>query len=175
MSTATSSVGPVSGATGSGKASVLWSAPASLDVGEQQILVRVDRGGIHIGEGELRYQLERKDAHPLARADELLDVLADLEARGLLQAELCFRLTARGREQLVVEPKGPVRSFAVMEDDSVLCADCVHEYAASWRRIVRRRSCTPGSNPDQACAVAGAATRCTSTTNGGPAHDRCGA
>jgi hypothetical protein len=70
------------------------------DAGERQILVRVDRGGIHIGERELRYQLERKDAHPLARADELLDVLADLEARGLLEAELFFRLTAGGREQL---------------------------------------------------------------------------
>src|SRR4051794_20104138 len=74
--------------------------PAPLAVGERQILVRVDRGGIHIGERELRYQLERKDAHPLAQADELLDVLAELEARGLLEAELCFRLTPRGREQL---------------------------------------------------------------------------
>jgi hypothetical protein len=127
MSTATSSARPVAGATGSGKASVLWSQPGVLDVGEQQILVRVDYGGIQIGEGELRYQLERKDSHPLAQADELLDVLAELEARGLLQAELCFRLTARGREQLAVEPERPVRSFAVMEDDSVLCADCVQE------------------------------------------------
>jgi hypothetical protein len=127
MSIATSSARPVGGATGSDKGSVLWSQPASLLVGDRQILVRVDRGGIEIGEGELRYQLECKDAHPLARADELLDVLADLEARGLLQAELCFRLTVRGREQLAVEPERPVRSFAVMEDDSVLCADCVQE------------------------------------------------
>jgi hypothetical protein len=121
MSAATSSVRPVAGATGSG------AQRAPLPVAEQQILVRVDRGGMHIGEGELRYQLERKDAHPLARADELLDVLAELEARGLIKAELCFRLTAQGREQLAVEPEGPVRSFAVMEDDSVLCADCVQE------------------------------------------------
>jgi hypothetical protein len=98
-----------------------------VDVGERQILVRVDRGGILIGERELRYQLERKDNHPLARADELLDVLADLEAQGLLEAELCFRLTAKGRERLAVERQEPARAFAVMEDDSVLCADCVHE------------------------------------------------
>jgi hypothetical protein len=67
------------------------------DAEERQILVRVDRGGILIGERELRYQLERKDNHPLARSDELLDVLAELEARGLLNAELCFRLTREGR------------------------------------------------------------------------------
>jgi DNA-binding transcriptional MerR regulator len=67
---------------------------------DRQILVRVQRGGIHIGEGELRYQLERKDNHPLAQADELLDVLDVLEARGLIEAELCFRLTAQGRAVL---------------------------------------------------------------------------
>jgi hypothetical protein len=121
MSAATSSTRAVARTTGFG------AQPAPLPVGEQQILVRVDRGGIEIGEGELRYQLERKDAHPLAQADELLDVLAELEARGLLKAELCFRLTVGGREQLAVEPEGPVRSFAVMQDDSVLCADCVQE------------------------------------------------
>jgi hypothetical protein len=71
-----------------------------MDLGEQQILVRVDRGGILIGEGELRYQLERKDNHPLACEDELLDVLAEIEERGLIEAELCFRLTAEGRALL---------------------------------------------------------------------------
>jgi hypothetical protein len=80
-----------------------------------------------VGEGELRYQLRRKDDHPLAQEDELLDVLADLEARGLLEAELCFRLTAQGRECLTAESQEPARAFAVMEDDSVLCADCVQE------------------------------------------------
>src|SRR4051812_47488035 len=124
MSAATSSADLIAGATGSGKASVVWSR---LPAGDRQILVRVDRGGIHIGERELRYQLERKDNHPLAQADELLDVLAELEARGLLEAELCFRLTAKGRERLAVQPREPARAFAVMEDDSVLCADCVQE------------------------------------------------
>jgi len=85
----------VAGATGSGKASVLW----WIDRAERQILHRVDRA-VKIGEGELRYQLDRKDHHPLAQADELLDVLADLEALGLVEAELCFRLTAEGRARL---------------------------------------------------------------------------
>jgi hypothetical protein len=76
------------------------SRQSTIDVGERRILVRVDRGGILIGERELRYQLERKDSHPLARSDELLDVLAEIEARGLLEAELCFRLTAEGRARL---------------------------------------------------------------------------
>ena len=49
---------------------------------------------------ELRYQLDRKDDHPLAQADELLDVLADLEQHGLVESELCFRLTAEGRARL---------------------------------------------------------------------------
>jgi hypothetical protein len=76
---------------------VLWSrSPADT---ERQILVRVDRA-VRIGEAELRYQLDRKDDHPLAREDELLDVLAELEQHGLVEAELCFRLTPEGRARL---------------------------------------------------------------------------
>jgi hypothetical protein len=69
------------------------------DATERQILLRVDRA-IRIGEQELRYQLDRKDAHPLARSPELLDALAKLEDRGLIDRELCFRLTDRGRTRL---------------------------------------------------------------------------
>jgi hypothetical protein len=96
MSTTTSAP-LLAGATGSGKGSVLWSRPPADT--DRQILLRVDRA-VRIGEVELRYQLERKDDHPLAREDELLDVLADLEALGLVEAELYFRLTAAGRERL---------------------------------------------------------------------------
>jgi hypothetical protein len=95
MST-TTDAGLIAGATGAGKASMLW----SIDHTERQILVRVDRGGILIRERELRYQLQRKDNHPLAQADELLDVLAEIEAQGLIEAELCFRLTSEGRARL---------------------------------------------------------------------------
>jgi hypothetical protein len=71
----------------------------SLSVGERQILARVSRliGG---PERELRYQLERKDDHPLARREELLDVLAELEDRGLVVSELHFRLTEAGHAAL---------------------------------------------------------------------------
>jgi excisionase family DNA binding protein len=76
---------------------------SAVDAKERQILTRVDRGGILIGERELRYQLERKDNDPLAREDGLLDVLAELEQHGLVEAELCFRLTPDGRECLAQE------------------------------------------------------------------------
>jgi hypothetical protein len=72
---------------------------AAVDASEQPILLRVDRA-VRIGEAELRYQLDRKDHHPLAREDELLDVLADLEAEGLVDSELTFRLTPEGRARL---------------------------------------------------------------------------
>jgi len=63
------------------------------------ILLRVDRA-VRVGVRELRYQLEHKDEHPLAQADELLDVLVQLEAEGLIESEWTFRLTAQGRAQL---------------------------------------------------------------------------
>jgi hypothetical protein len=95
MST-TTDAGSIVEAAGAGESPV----PSSIDHTERQILVRVQRGGILIEETELRYQLERKDNHPLARADELLDVLAEIEAQGLIEAELCFRLTPEGRARL---------------------------------------------------------------------------
>jgi hypothetical protein len=80
-------------------ASVLKERSSAVGAGERQILHRADRA-VLIGERELRYQLDRKDDHPLARADELLDVLADLEQQGLVESELCFRLTPEGRARL---------------------------------------------------------------------------
>jgi hypothetical protein len=59
----------------------------------------VDRA-IGIGEGELRYQLEHKHDHRLADGPELLAVLSELEDRGLLVSQLCFRLTSDGRQRL---------------------------------------------------------------------------
>ena len=104
MSTATGVADAPGGRTASGKGSVLC-AHLRVDT-ERQILLRVQRGGMHIGEGELRYQLERKDRHPLARADALLDLMADLEDRGLVESELWFRLTREGRERLAELAEG---------------------------------------------------------------------
>jgi hypothetical protein len=122
MSTATMTGDGLAGAAGSGKASPLWSRLAVGTV--RQILQRVDRA-IHIGERELRYQLASKHDHPLAHSGELLFVLTELEELGLVEAELCFKLTDRGRQRL--KPPDDGQRFAVMEDDSVLCGDCVAE------------------------------------------------
>ena len=56
-------------------------------------------------EGELRYPLEHGDGHPLDRP-QLLRLLDELEARGLIVSELRFRLTPAGRALLgeVAEP-----------------------------------------------------------------------
>jgi hypothetical protein len=70
-----------------------------VSASERQILVRID-GGIRTPEEELRYQLDRKDQHPLANDEALLDVLADLEERGLIRSWLCFVLTDSGRAVL---------------------------------------------------------------------------
>ena len=66
---------------------------------ERQILHRLDRA-LSGPEREPRYQLERRDDHPLARSAQLLDVLADLEARALVVSELHFPLTAAVRPAL---------------------------------------------------------------------------
>ena len=71
----------------------------AIDDRERQILHRISRG-MRSSESELRYQLERKDEHPLAQSPQLLDVLADLEERGLISSELYFRLTPAGRALL---------------------------------------------------------------------------
>jgi hypothetical protein len=70
-----------------------------VSVSERQILIRID-GGIKTPEEELRYQLDRKDQHPLANDETLIDVLADLEARGLIRSMLYFVLTDRGKAEL---------------------------------------------------------------------------
>jgi hypothetical protein len=70
-----------------------------LPATERQILLRIDRA-VRVGERELRYQLDRKDNHPLAQTGELLDVLAELEGLGLVESERYFRLTAEGHVRL---------------------------------------------------------------------------
>jgi hypothetical protein len=77
-----------------------WSLAKAVLGAERQVLTRIEHGGMHVSELELRYQLEHKDEHVLALAPELLDVLAALEQRALIESELCFRLTPRGHQRL---------------------------------------------------------------------------
>ena len=67
--------------------------PAEL---EQEILARIDRAGLHICEAELRYTLRWDEP----KHSSLLDVLDELERRGLIESALHFRLTERGHAQL---------------------------------------------------------------------------
>ena len=60
------------------------------------VLCCVDRGGLHVYQSELAYQVKRR-GQP---TNELLDRLADLEAHGLIESAIAWRLTDLGREQL---------------------------------------------------------------------------
>lgn len=73
---------------------------------QREILARIDRGGLAICEAELRHKLRRNEA----RLGSLLDVLADLEASGLVESALHFRLTDRGRAELPADYHPPVRA-----------------------------------------------------------------
>jgi hypothetical protein len=72
---------------------------------ESEILARIDRGGLHICEAELRHQLRWNERDH----GSLLDALAELEALGLIESALHFRLTAHGREQLPQDHQPPTR------------------------------------------------------------------
>jgi hypothetical protein len=74
--------------------------PAPDDV---EILARIARGCLHISHAELRHQL-RWDDH---KHGELLAVLRQLEAAGLLESGLHFRLTEHGRQQLPADQRPP--------------------------------------------------------------------
>jgi len=76
--------------------------PADL---EREILVRVDRGGLHICEAELRRTL-RWQEHKHGSLQALLD---ELERRGLIESAIHFRLTEHGRAHLPDDYQPPLR------------------------------------------------------------------
>ena len=76
--------------------------PAAL---EQEILARIDRGGLQICEAELRRKLEWDER----RHGSLLELLGDLERRGLIESAIHFRLTEHGRAQLPDDYEPPLR------------------------------------------------------------------
>ncbi len=63
---------------------------------DQTILEVIDRGGLHITEHELRYQLGRRGVELVG----LLERMMELEQRGLIESTLCFRLTQPGVDAL---------------------------------------------------------------------------
>lgn len=70
--------------------------PALPDVREleREVLLRLARGGLSVWDTELRYQLNRH-GHPLENVPGLL---ADLQRRGLIEAEMHYRLTSAGAQ-----------------------------------------------------------------------------
>jgi DNA-binding PadR family transcriptional regulator len=71
----------------------------------REILARIERGGLHICEAELRYKLrwdERKHG-------SLMKLLDELESRGLIESAIHFRLTEQGRAELPADYEPPRR------------------------------------------------------------------
>jgi DNA-binding PadR family transcriptional regulator len=76
--------------------------PADL---EQEILIRIDRGGLHICEAELRHKLRWEEP----KHGSLLELLDELERQGLIESAIHFRLTEHGRAQLADDHEPPLR------------------------------------------------------------------
>src|SRR5450631_774168 len=76
--------------------------PAEL---EQEILARIDRAGLHVCEAELRYKLRWDER----THGSLLELLDELEGRGLIESAIHFRLTQHGRAELPEEYQPPLR------------------------------------------------------------------
>jgi hypothetical protein len=80
--------------------------PAQLDL-HLGILTRIARGGLHIPDAELRYQLARH-AQP---SERLPQRLADLQRRGLIEAETHYRLTRAGAQLLPADQRPAERAI----------------------------------------------------------------
>jgi len=72
---------------------------------EREILARIDRGGLQICEAELRRTLRWEER----KHSSLLELLDELERRGLIESALHLRLTEHGRGQLADDYEPLVR------------------------------------------------------------------
>ncbi|MGO9754646.1 MAG: hypothetical protein ACLP50_16020 [Solirubrobacteraceae bacterium] len=75
---------------------------------DHEILLRIARGGLHIADAELRYQLGRRGG-PLGR---LAGLLVDLQRRGLIEAEMHYRLTPAGAKLLHAHERPAARALS---------------------------------------------------------------
>ena len=71
---------------------------------EEEILARIDRA-VQICEAELRYKLRWNDGEH----GSLLELLDELEQKGLIESALHFRLTEHGRARLSADYEPPLR------------------------------------------------------------------
>jgi hypothetical protein len=72
---------------------------------EREILARIDRAGLHVCEAELRHTLRWEER----KHGSLLELLDELERRGLIESAIHFRLTDQGRGQLPDDYAPPLR------------------------------------------------------------------
>ena len=75
---------------------------------DRKILTRIASGGLLICETELCYQLARRDHD----RPDLLELLAELEQRGLIESEIHFRLTAHGAGRVPARDRPAPRAIS---------------------------------------------------------------
>ena len=72
---------------------------------KEEILMRIDRAGLHICEAELRYKLHWQDG----KCGLLLELLDELERERVIESAIHFRLTEQGRTHLPDDYEPPLR------------------------------------------------------------------
>jgi hypothetical protein len=107
---------------------------------EREILTRIARGGLLICETELRYQLERRGHNRL----DLLEVLTDLERRGLIESETHFRLTPAGAGRVPARDQPAPRAISSIPWSSPPRPSRTIPPARTSRRARRNPSGPPG-------------------------------
>jgi hypothetical protein len=75
---------------------------------DREVLTTIARGGLLICETELRYQLARRGQD----RPDLLELLADLERRGLIESETHYRLTATGAQRVSASDRPAPRAIS---------------------------------------------------------------
>lgn len=95
-------------AIGAGKVAARGAAARTAAALDREILTRIARGGLLICETELRYQLHRR-GHD---RPDLLELLADLEQRGLIESEIHFRLTLEGAARVPARDRPAARAIS---------------------------------------------------------------
>ena len=98
----------------------------------QDVLARIDRGGLFICEAELRFQLRWSERNN----GPLLPLLGELEHRGLIESAMHLRLTEEGRANLAADYV-PIRRYGTGISWKVRAESGPHIGRPEYRDIVR--------------------------------------
>lgn len=82
-----------------------------IDPDDRLVLEKIAAGGFRTNDDEVHYQLARRTRAPMPALEvaELLEIIAELEAAGLVATALEIRLTDAGRAELDLPARPPVR------------------------------------------------------------------